>query len=464
MNDSKESNTRKGVEAAMKNDMQSAEEYFKKAIDGDNDWGNGGFNLLRLFHMQSRHLEALDLYKRLIQHIPAEALHPQVTYMAGESAIKAGATEIGLDCYRNLHSKHPENIESSCTYSQLLIKSGRLGEAKKILMETLRFNPKDPSVRTQLAIAESELGEYTTARRIHQTLVDEHGETFISNYNYAQFLSALGETKEAIYFYERCLKIVPGAPEAVDQLNQIKRNQGNQLSNIYGAIETGRYEKAVAILDEEKSNIEPIRYWAAIKELPKKIRSKVEGYDQLEKDEQIECLEIYEQNSAELDQLEETIRGHESLVWNRAGKPTRQGSQTYELLRGNQEGVIQETKTRLQRTIKEYMANKPILRKISQEKGLKNELSGWAVILEQGGYQKRHIHPEAIVSGVLYIKVPEETGSRQKKEGNLVFPCNESLQITPKEGMVVLFPSYLAHETMPTKSNEERICIAFNLV
>jgi tetratricopeptide (TPR) repeat protein len=124
MNEAKESNTRKGVEAAMKNNMEEAEKYFKKAIERDEDWRNGGFNLLRLYHMQSRHLEALDLYKRLIQHIPADTLHPQVTYMAGDSAIKAGATEIGMDCYRNLHSKHPENVESSCAVMKLTLLMG----------------------------------------------------------------------------------------------------------------------------------------------------------------------------------------------------------------------------------------------------------------------------------------------------------------------------------------------------
>jgi hypothetical protein len=36
--------------------------------------------------------------------------------------------------------------------------------------------------------------------------------------------------------------------------------------------------------------------------------------------------------------------------------------------------------------------------------------------------------------------------------------------ITPKEGMVVLFPSYLPHETIPLQEDSERICIAFNLV
>jgi uncharacterized protein (TIGR02466 family) len=104
-----------------------------------------------------------------------------------------------------------------------------------------------------------------------------------------------------------------------------------------------------------------------------------------------------------------------------------------------------------------------LLSQIAQQKRLKNKLSGWAVSLTKGGYQKRHIHPEAVVSGVMYIKLSDESRSCSHNEGNLMFSsshCNR--MITPKEGMVVLFPSYLAHETIPLTTDQERICIAFN--
>ena len=52
------------------------------------------------------------------------------------------------------------------------------------------------------------------------------------------------------------------------------------------------------------------------------------------------------------------------------------------------------------------------------------------------------------------------------KGGELnLFPRHKKqISITPKEGMVVLFPSYLPHETIPYTSSGERICIAFNVI
>jgi hypothetical protein len=36
--------------------------------------------------------------------------------------------------------------------------------------------------------------------------------------------------------------------------------------------------------------------------------------------------------------------------------------------------------------------------------------------------------------------------------------------IHPVPGRLVMFPSYIPHATIPTKSNEERICISFDVI
>ena len=112
--------------------------------------------------------------------------------------------------------------------------------------------------------------------------------------------------------------------------------------------------------------------------------------------------------------------------------------------------------------VHDYIKDKPLLQQLRDQKEVNNVLSGWSVVLRKGGHQKRHIHPESVVSGVLYIQLPEESADEGKKEGNLLFPSNNMKMVTPKEGMLVLFPSYLPHQTIPIKSNDERICIAFN--
>ena len=85
-----------------------------------------------------------------------------------------------------------------------------------------------------------------------------------------------------------------------------------------------------------------------------------------------------------------------------------------------------------------------------------------------------HIHPDARVSGVYYVKVPmtkrskEEEGAimfsdpRPRAEMNAIQNQIGDIVIQPEEGMMILFPAYHQHAVLPFREPGERICIAFN--
>ena len=93
-----------------------------------------------------------------------------------------------------------------------------------------------------------------------------------------------------------------------------------------------------------------------------------------------------------------------------------------------------------------------------------------------------HSHPNSDLSGIIYIEVPPNVASADTVDGNLFFEdprgglfdndqhlpfaqFNEPLQITPKVGDTVIFPSWLRHWTAPsfTARSEPRIAFAFNV-
>lgn len=98
--------------------------------------------------------------------------------------------------------------------------------------------------------------------------------------------------------------------------------------------------------------------------------------------------------------------------------------------------------------------------------------SSWYVRLRSGGFVDRHIHEVGWISGAVYLVLPQnktdplegcfEYGLHgdnypQKHDD---FPVGIA---SPSVGDIVLFPSSLFHRTIPFNSNEERICIAFDL-
>ena len=101
--------------------------------------------------------------------------------------------------------------------------------------------------------------------------------------------------------------------------------------------------------------------------------------------------------------------------------------------------------------------------------------SMWSIINKQNASNARHIHSNNYISAAYYVKAPQ-------KCGNIVFYDPRSVttfrypkistpnklntnifSIQPKEGLLVLFPSYLYHSVAENKSDEERIVISFNI-
>ena len=465
MTKSNTSNNKKGVDAAMAGNHIEAENFFRRAIKENRTVIEGSMNLIRLLHKQGRHDEAINTFKELKAQTGIRQMHPQILYMASKSALEIGDLKIAIESLKILARLNPENTEIQCMLSRALIESGQLLESKKILERAIQLSPEDPSIATQLAITESELGNHEKAERIHKALTIKYNDVFLSHFNYGLFLANIGEKERALSCFKRCIQIVPNAPEVQEQINKLAKDDTDIMTDIYRHIEKEQWVEAEKKLVENQGSIEAIQFWATVNELPKEQREKLGEGEAFDEEKQVQTVEIYseiEKQSA-LNDLVDNVKKTDSLIWNRAGKPTRYGLQSHEILKGSQSIVIQDLCKRLKQAAREYIENKPLLQKIRDQNKGDLKLSGWSVVLKKGGYQKRHIHPESVVSGVIYIKLPTETADEDKKEGNLVFPSNNMRMVTPQEGMAVLFPSYLPHETVPINSDDERICIAFNL-
>ena len=101
---------------------------------------------------------------------------------------------------------------------------------------------------------------------------------------------------------------------------------------------------------------------------------------------------------------------------------------------------------------------------------LNYDLDGWYIQLDRGGEISAHVHT-GWASGVLYLRTPK---NRSHDEGNIEFTLRgfdlpviqdnyprKTVETAP--GVLVLFPSSLPHRVIPFSSNEERICIAFDM-
>jgi uncharacterized protein (TIGR02466 family) len=102
-------------------------------------------------------------------------------------------------------------------------------------------------------------------------------------------------------------------------------------------------------------------------------------------------------------------------------------------------------------------------------------LHTWGVVLGADGFQLPHLHPDAWLSGVYYVAVPERASSRANEHAGCLelgqpdpalalHRARRSKFIQPLPGRLVLFPSWLYHSTIPHGAPGLRISIAFDCV
>lgn len=101
----------------------------------------------------------------------------------------------------------------------------------------------------------------------------------------------------------------------------------------------------------------------------------------------------------------------------------------------------------------------------------------WSARLGASGHHVDHVHPHGWLSAAFYVQVPERCGDPMAREGWLRFGVPESdlavapgldqpslLEVQPRPGRLVLFPSLMWHGTRPFGGEGPRTTVSFDVV
>ena len=115
---------------------------------------------------------------------------------------------------------------------------------------------------------------------------------------------------------------------------------------------------------------------------------------------------------------------------------------------------------------KEHLSLKPVLGNM------------WANINYPGNFNRPHLHPNSLFSGVYFIKTPQKSGNfmvydprpgvqmsmPSRKKEQLQSELWREIHYEPVAGRCIMFPSWLWHEVKPNESNDIRISVSFNFL
>jgi tetratricopeptide (TPR) repeat protein len=180
------------------------------------------FILAQQYQQAGSLLQAVDLYRQILQADPANA--PVLGNLAEAYEALRDLPE-AVNCYRNLARLEPDRPDVHSRLGVALHQQGNLPEATAAYEESLRLYPGDPHIHSNLGVALALQGQLEKALECYRRALRLRPDFASAHNNLGLALRANGKLTEAVACYQRAFQIRPDYPEAYNNLGITLRDQ-----------------------------------------------------------------------------------------------------------------------------------------------------------------------------------------------------------------------------------------------
>jgi uncharacterized protein (TIGR02466 family) len=404
-------------------------------------------------------------------------------------------------CQRCL-AVEPGNVVAFFNLGQAADAAGRPAEAVAAYRRAVDLNAKFTAPLVPLALALQKLGHQAEAIAAYRRVPAGDRAEFMAQFNLGLLHQGQGQQAEAIAAFSRAIEINPAEPaprfqlggvfyamgrldEAIDAYRRVLA-QKPDMAGVHGNLAKALWAKsdaagALAVCDEglrqRPGDTAIIAFKAALlQETGERTgAAALVDFDRLLKPMRIAPPSGFASLAAFNAEMTRFAREHPTLVFEPRNHATKSGRHTGELMT-QPKGPMSAFAQAVDGAVRQYIegllleAGHPFL----AGRPAQWRLSAWAVVMEGQGYQTPHIHPQAWLSGVYYASVPADITSAADRAGwiefgeplaDYRFTAEPELRvIQPEEGLMLLFPSYFYHRTLPFSAGGTRVSIAFDVV
>lgn len=404
--------------------------------------------------------DALPILRECAARSHGEA---KVHYNLGHCLQDLGRVDAAADAYRNAIKLAPTDCEIHESLSRLLWQHGRTEMHLASYRAALATYPDDPGLLAGIAGRMTLAGEAQAAANLLAPAVARGIGGAELRFRHAQALWSAHQPDAALAAFDAALAIdadhEPSLRESARALLVLDR-PGDALARIEPRL-------AADPADQQALALQGIAWrltgdaraaWLADPALIGTTRLAPAGGDVARFNRQLDralgALHIGRQHP-----LEQTLRG---------------GTQTADDLFARDIAEVAAVRAMIEEGVARYIAALPDdpAHPFLRRKARGFAFSGsWSVRLHRGGHHTNHIHPEGWISAVYYVALPDAVGDGVQgwlKFGETGLNLGEREQIArtvrPEPGLLVLFPSYYYHGTIPFIDERHRTTIAFDIV
>jgi tetratricopeptide (TPR) repeat protein len=439
---------------------------------------------------------------------PAASLADARRVLQEVSALyRDGRRQEALDACRQLAALFPSRPDVLAITGKIATELGELEEAVAFYQAAVKAKPDAAELHYNLGVALNRMGRAVAAVDAYRRAAHYRPDMVPAHNNLGSVLLSLERWDEAAEVFGAALALAPDAKlyrnrgialegagrrgEAIDCYRRALAFEPNWLSlyqNLATALlEGGDAAGSIAVCDEwllrRPGLPEPLGLKAvALDELGDRAAARhLVDLDRFLRIVQIERPpEGYESLAAFNAALSESVLAHPTLRTPTEAEPHYNGEafRTTRELFGAADGPWAALERIFSRELADYLAHEarpdPMHPFLAQPIP-RLRPSAVATVLDRLGNLQPHMHYAGYISGVYYCRVPQiigaagqgqagwfEIGRLQKRFLRKGKP--EIRTIQPREGMMLLFPSYFFHGTLPFNSAETRISIAFDTI
>ena len=445
---------------------EEAVSFFSKAIECNPQLASAYVNRGRSYRELGQFDRAIADGKRGVT-LSGKNSKVDALYQLANSLRVAGKVAEALSYYETAISIAPTRADLQGDIARLKWENGEGKHAFRYLDKAIK-DTRDPRLmldRAEFALISSDL---ETAHRIASNIVDAGANLPLSFQGEAfAILSKLAldqnQKTDALVFAGRAVDAAPGNYKVLHQSSEVE-------------LACEEFERVRDRLSGDAPREHLQRHMAlrciALRALSDPMYQKIYDFDRFVREMTIETPDGYpsleEFNAA----LEESIRRLHLTNTQPLDQTLFGGTQSFGTLWRSGDPVIQDFAKAMRKTFEEYVCalpDDPIHPFLRRKVGKWQEAGSWSVILNSGGGHVDHIHPAGWVSASYYVRVPSEVVSgelggclRLGGAGIQKLRAEPPLRITPTEGTVVFFPSYMWHGVDPFHSKTARIAAPFD--
>lgn len=421
------------------------------------------------------------------------------------AAFQAGRFGDALEACRQILKAQPQRPDVMAFAGSAAMRLGEFADAARFYADAVRLKPDFVEAHYNRGNALKAAGRARDALDAYRTALELKPDLAPAHHNLGSIFQEFEDWDEAAACYRRVLEIAPDAADTHRNLGVVLEKSGNAVgaeasyraalelrpgwdlawSNLVPVLlEQGKAADAVKACDTWLSAVPGDMQAMALKAAALNEAGEAAGRDALLDFDRFvevrtwEAPEGYESPEAFNAALAEHVLAHPTLKVPPADDPTYHHPklQITEELLADPLGPMAQLGAMMEQAVADYMASRPAdgAHPFLADPPSKFRISSWAAVLRGSGNLVPHIHLDGYLSGVYYVRIPGEITSGRgnagwfelgRPPGEIRFEAEPSTRpIQPEEGLMILFPAYFYHGTIPFESDETRISIAFDVV